>query len=207
MISALSPHPVTLSRASAKKGFLRWFLIVFFGLAAIATATFREAYFYTPLYEEGDNAANALQIERASEFRELHGNYSRWGFHHPGPAFFYTYALGETLLHDVGRIVPAPHNAHVYTGTLLQIAFWAAAVGLVARYSPQPWLAVALALAMGAWHYAYVERAFYSIWPPDVLLMPFLCFVVACAATAAGDRLAWPILAVAGGYLVHGHIA
>lgn len=170
------------------------------------TATFRDGLFRSANYEEGDDAANALQIYRAKQGRERLGNYSRWGFHHPGPAFFYVYAFGEWLLHDVTHVSPTPHNAHIYTGALLQLAFYAAAVALLARHSRQPSLAIALAIAFGALHYAHVDRILYSVWPPDVLLMPMLCFTVAAAAVSAGDRTALPILVTAGGFLVHGHI-
>jgi hypothetical protein len=33
-----------------------------------------------------DYAANAMQIHNAKPLKQLYGNYSRWGFHHPGPA-------------------------------------------------------------------------------------------------------------------------
>ena len=184
----------------------RIFLWVFLTLAIAVTWTFREGFFSTPVYEEGDDAANALQIHRAKQFRELHGNYSRWQFHHPGPAFFYAYAAGEWILHDLTALAPAPRNAHLYAGALLQLAFFSAAIALLARHSRQPFATAALAIAIGALHYAHVQRAIYSIWPPDVLMMPFLCFVVACAAVARGDRAALPVLVVTGSFLVHGHV-
>ena len=187
----------------------RIFAFLFFALAALTTFNSREVFFRTACYEEGDDAANGLQIARAKNFQELHGNYSRWGFHHPGPAFFYAYAAGEWLLHDVTHLAPAPRNAHVYTGTLLQLAFYAGALTLLARHSRQPRLAAALALAAGALHFAQIERdhLIYSVWPPDVLIMPFLCFLVAAAAVAQRDRIALPPLIVSASFLVHGHVA
>lgn len=186
---------------------LRPFLAIFVALALAVTVAYRESFFATPYHEEGDDAANALQIENAKRFRELHGNYSRWEFHHPGPAFFYAYALGEWLLYDVTGIAPAPRNAHVYAAFLVQLAFYAAAIALLARQTSRPWTVAGLAVALAALHYSQVQRVFYSTWPPDVLLMPFLCFVVACAACAARDRLALPIMVLAGSFLVHGHVA
>src|SRR6185295_9336068 len=59
-------------------------------------------------YETGDLAANSLQVIRAKHFELVLGNYSRFGFYHPGPAFFYVYAAGEALFHDVLGIVPTP---------------------------------------------------------------------------------------------------
>src|SRR5437879_1501793 len=122
----------------------RFFSIVFLALALGVTFCGREGFFRTAVYEEGDDAANALQIHRAKSLHELHGNYSRWRFHHPGPAFFYVYALGEALLCDATGLAPAPRNAYIYTGTLLQLAFYAAAIALVARHSKQPWLTATL---------------------------------------------------------------
>lgn len=185
----------------------RLFCIVFLGLALTVTAANREAFFRTAYYEEGDDAANALQIYRAKYGRELHGNYSRWGFHHPGPAFFYAYAAGEWLLFDLTGIAPAPRNAHIYTGTLVQLAFYAAAVTILAWHVRRRLLVLALALAAGAWHYRHVDRIIYSVWPPDVLLMPFLCFVVACAALSLGRRNVLPAFVISASFLVHGHIA
>ena len=204
---SISSIPGATNKPATSLAAARIFWVIFLALALGITWSCRESFFGTPIYEEGDDAANALQIYRAKSLRELHGNYSRWGFHHPGPAFFYAYAAGEVVLHDWLKIAPAPRNAHVYVGTLLQLAFYAAAITLLARHTRQPLLAAALALAAGAVHYAQVERVIYSIWPPDVLLMPFLCFTTACAALAVGDRLALPIVVLAGGFLVHGHIA
>ncbi len=185
----------------------RIFWVLFLALACGITWSYRESFFRTAVYEEGDDAANALQIYRAKSLRELHGNYSRWGFHHPGPAFFYVYAAGEAVLHDKLRIAPAPRNAHLYAGALLQLAFYAAAVTLLARHARQPWLVAAVALVAGALHFPHVERIIYGVWPPDVLLMPFLCFLTACAALAAGAVPALPVVAVTGAFLVHGHVA
>src|SRR5208337_1374894 len=61
-------------------------------LLALNTDLFRR-----PIYEWADFAANSIQIQNAKHFRELLGNYSRWGFHHPGPVFFYVFAAGELL--------------------------------------------------------------------------------------------------------------
>lgn len=90
------------------------------------------ALFRVPIFEYTDFAANALQIERAKHFRELLGNYSRWGFHHPGPAFFYIFALGEKVLHDWLHLVPSEMNAHILSMVVLSTAFLFGAIGVIA---------------------------------------------------------------------------
>ena len=168
-------------------------------------------YFQEAYYESGDDAANALQIRRAKVGQELYGNYSRWKFHHPGPAFFYAYAAGERLFFDSLKIVPAPYNAHALTGVLLQAFFFAWALAIAARHARSPLLVPLLLLLAGA-HFGVVNQnipdsAFESIWPPHVLLFPFLCFLVAAASVAVGETDDLVAMLVAGGTLVHGHVA
>src|SRR5271165_5126166 len=69
--------------------------------------------FTKPIVEHSDFAANSLLVQQAKHFKLLTGHYSRWFFHHPGPAFLYLFALGEFLFHDVLHIVPAPYNGQL----------------------------------------------------------------------------------------------
>src|SRR5690242_4267503 len=81
----------------------------------------RGFYFGSSVLEVGDGASNALQIDNAKGGTEIYGNYSRFGFNHPGPAFWYVYAAGEYLLHDLTGVVPTPHNAHSLASLALQV--------------------------------------------------------------------------------------
>lgn len=168
-------------------------------------------HFLRPHYEGGDFAANALQIRQAKVFRELYGNYSRFGFHHPGPAFFYAYALGEVVLFDTLKVVPAPYNAHAITGIFVQALFFTWALIIVARRVRRNLLIPLMLLFAGAHfgilNYNIPDSAFESIWPPYVLLFPFLCFIVACASLASGEVKDLLPCVLAGGLLVHGHVA
>ncbi len=165
-----------------------------------------ESYFVTPRLEVGDLAVNALQIDRAKHFGELYGNYSRFEFNHPGPAFFYVYALGERVLRDGLGVVPSPENAHLLAGMALQCFFFVAALTTLANLQTTR-LFLPLGLLLGAWHFGALSESFVSIWPPNVLLMPFLCLLAAAAAVASGVLGALPLLVLAGGFLFHGHVA
>lgn len=162
--------------------------------------------FRRPLLEQADLALNALQIANAKHGAELLGNYSRFEFHHPGPAFFYVYATAERWLHDAWKIVPSPGNAHLVASAVLQAAFLAAAVAwfaaLIGRAAWLPGALLALAL-----YFTGHSEAFLSIWPPHVLALPFLCFLVAATAVSVGQMRAAVPLFFAGGFLVHGHVA
>ncbi len=145
-------------------------------------------------------------IENARHLAQLYGNYSRFEFHHPGPAFYYLYALGECLLHDLLGVVPAPGNAHVVTSMAVQSAFFALALAMFQRLLQRPiWLPLAIVAA--AWQLGSIDSALVSTWPPDVLLMPTIAFLVACTSVASGRLEHLMVMVLAGGFLFHGHVA
>jgi hypothetical protein len=167
--------------------------------------------FKLPIFEYTDFAANAIQVERAKHFRELLGNYSRWGFHHPGPAFFYIFALGERVLHDWLHLVPSEMNAHIVSMIALNTGFLFGAIGIIAGYCrSRVFPPVALALSL---FFIYVINraipgsAVVSIWMPHVLLFCFLFFLTAGASVASGKSAHLPWFIFGGLMLVHGHVA
>lgn len=186
----------------------RWIRIaaIFLGLVVILGATRFQLYFRTPMLEQGDIAVNALQVHQAKSFGELYGNYSRFEFNHPGPAFFYVYAAAEWLLYDLLHVVPSPTNAHLVGSMALQSLFFAVAIGILGSHLRWRGLAP-LALLAAAIHFGALREPWVSIWPPHVLLMPFLCLLVAGVSVSSGCFKDWPIAVVAGGFLFHGHVA
>jgi hypothetical protein len=186
----------------------RCFVVAFGVIAAGLIFMGRDYYFGTPLYETADLAANSIQINNATHLLEMYGNYSRFQFHHPGPAFFYVYAAGEVLFFNLLHLVPAPENGHLLAGALLQSAFLAAAIAAVARYAaPNRGLFVTGAIAVALVHFQLAGNPETSLWPPDQLVLPFACFVVAAILVACGWIGLLPLLIVCGGFLVHGHVA
>jgi hypothetical protein len=171
--------------------------------------------FNRPVIEQGDIAANALAIREAKSFSRITGNYSRFGFDHPGPFFLYVYAAGEYVFYDTLALVPSPHNAHVLAGVLLQAAFFALALALVS-YWVRSALFPPLALLFCAIYFALLNASpvseqlrgslFISIWPPHWVMFPVLCFLSACASLAAGHSLCLPIAVFCGSVIVHGYI-
>jgi hypothetical protein len=188
-------------------------LALFLGLAFALGAAGYDQYFQTPFLETGDSAVNALQIDNAGRLQELYGNYSRFEFSHPGPAFFYVYALGEAVLHRLLAVCPAPGNAHLFTSMLVQAFFYSLALAVLGSHLR--WRAfLPLALLAGAWYFGRITISlkgdpgpFMSIWPPWVLLMPALCFLAASVSVATGRSSHLVIATLSGGFLFHGHVA
>jgi hypothetical protein len=168
-------------------------------------------WFQAPIVESSDFAANSLQVYHAKIFREMLGNYSRWEFHHPGPAIFYLLAAGERVFHDWTHLVPGTMNAQLVTLVLINTAFLFGAIGIFAKYFKQQiFRPVALAAAL-LWIYTVNTTvpagAVVSAWMPHVALFAFLFFAAACASVAAGRIAHLPWLALGAMLMVHLHVA
>jgi hypothetical protein len=193
-----------------------WFLVLLLFAAILLNNS--ELVFSTPLHEADDYAANSLQVLKAKRFHETLGNYCRFGFHHPGPAFFYLFGWGELLFHDLAPIVPTPFNGQLIALCALNTFFFGATIGLIAAKLSRAaagWF-VGLSLLLAVWHFGAVSRFFTFIpgylgfltpWPPCFIVLPFLCFVVAAGSVIGGAGKDLPLMTLAGCFLVHGHVA
>ena len=184
------------------------------GLLLALLVNNRQYLFHTDLFEFEDLSVNSLQIARAKGFHELYGQYSRWGFRHPGPAFFYVQALGEWLFYDRWHLVPRPLNAQMLATLVLNTFFLAVALATAARHVGWRTAFLPLALCLGVLHFAAIQHAWYPLgtllllgnWPGYFLVVPFVAFLVLVASVAAGRGQSLPTAALAGCFLVHGHI-
>ncbi|MBV9381542.1 MAG: hypothetical protein JOY82_23555 [Streptosporangiaceae bacterium] len=174
--------------------------------ALLAVACVRNRFlFATRLYEDADMGANSILVEQARRFTLLTGNYSRELFDHPGPAYMYVKAAGESLAWAATRLVPTAWN-----GQLLAVyALNATLAGLVTymvygwtRSARGAFACFAVLAAFAAAHPAVVT----SDWMPYLYVMSYLTFMVAAASVAAGhSRDDW-VMALAGWFLIHGHV-
>jgi hypothetical protein len=191
-------------------------LVLFLLLVANSAAFF----FAQPYYEYWDLAANSLAVDQAKHFHAMYGCYSRWGFHHPGPVLFYVQALGEWLFYDVLHWAAAPYNGQVLAHLALMTFFFSASLTVFLRWLParSRWAFLCAALALGALHFAASARipsfdvlrgtsAFLSTWTAHALVLPLFCLLAAGASVAAGRGADLPLVAFAGGVLVHTHVA
>ena len=200
------------------KRWTAWLLTLGIIVAIVADST--DFFFHRPYYEFWDLAANSLAINRAKHFQEIYGSYSRWGFHHPGPVFFYVQAFGEWLFYDLLHLSPAPFNAQTLANLCVTTSFFVASVATFSHWvseGARRWF-VAAALVVGAFHFGAVSRipsydmllgssVFSSAWTAHSWVFPFLCVVTAATSIAAGRGEDLPLLAVADGFLIHAHIA
>ena len=194
--------------ASAGHQVARTFILIYLPLSAIFIFLARDTYFVRPMFEIGDFAAGALQIEKAKHLSELLGNYSRFGFHHPGPAFFYVYALGDIVFRDLFQLTPAPLNAYLLAGVLLQTAFLSVALAILAELADgDRGVFILCALAIALVFAELIGNPAFQLWPPYQPVLPFVCLLAAAIAVALGWAAMLPILVLCGSFLVHGHVA
>jgi hypothetical protein len=181
--------------------------------AAVGIATFlvfavvlvvRNAYlFSTKIYENQDFAANTIAVLQAKHFQLLTGNYSKEGFFHPGPAFLYVMAAGESLFHDALHLVPTPWNGQLLAILLLNSALIGATLAVIARHAGSARVVLtclALALAFVCVHPLTVNSA----WFPYLYFAPALLMLVSAASVATGQTSALPLLAFSAWLCVHG---
>lgn len=150
-------------------------------------------------------------MQKARHFSLLTGHYSRWHFHHPGPAFLYLFALGEFVFHDILHAAPAPFNGQLIMMIIANVALLFTSFWIIRRHLAGRFL-VPLALAATTLVTVMVNRdtqqsMLISNWMPDVLLFAFLLFAVSTASILAGDVRDLPWLALAGMLLIHAHVA
>jgi hypothetical protein len=160
--------------------------------------------FTTRLYEDADMGANSILVEQARHFTLLVGNYSRDHFHHPGPAYMYVKAAGESLFWAWLHVVPTAWNGQLLAVYALNGMFMAVVAGVGYGWNGSLRGAAACLAAVVA--FASVHPALLSSdWMPYLYVAAYIAFLVAAASVAAGRaRDAW-MLALTGWFLIHGH--
>ncbi|MFC0532723.1 hypothetical protein [Phytohabitans kaempferiae] len=158
------------------------------------------------VYERGDFAANSVITADAKHLELLVGNYSRLGFHHPGPAFFYVQAFGEWLWYDLLGAVPTPWNGQWIGLLALNSVLLGLCLAILHSWTASRRV-TALCGAAGLLYFAVQPAILASAWMPDLYVAPFLLLLTAAASVAAGRVAHLPALALAAGLLVHGHVS
>lgn len=162
--------------------------------------------FSTALYEEGDLAADSRLVESARNLKLVYGQYSRFGFHHPGPVYLYVRGFGESVLHDLLGIVPALFNGQFVAVLVLNAAIVGATAMLLARRTSHP---VVFALLFGLARLAagIDQPGILSYpWMPLVVIWPFALFLVAAADVMDGRLRSMPFLVLGAALSVSGSV-
>ena len=203
-----TPEPSPTAESVQTSGRRRWSLttVTWLGsfLALAVVLVVRNAYlFTTKIYEDMDFAANTIAVLQAKHFDLLTGNYSKEGFYHPGPAFLYVMAAGESFFHDLLHLVPTPWNGQLLAILLLNAALIGASLAVLARQAGSGRVvlaALAVVLLFAALHPLTVNSA----WMPYVYFAPTLLLLVSAASVATGQTADLWLLALSAWLCING---
>jgi hypothetical protein len=151
-----------------------------------------------PMFPVSDIALTELYTRDAARAQLLVGPYSRFGWHHPGPAYFYLlapfYAIG-------GR-----HAAALSAGAMvLSLVAVAAIVWTSERYLSCATTIVMLAtLVICLWR---VEPLMVSSWNPHAVILPAAALMMMSAALASGRATLLPAVIALASFLVQTDVA
>jgi hypothetical protein len=192
--------------ARARAGWRRPWVVAISAAALVVLLCVRNRFlFSTRLYEDADMGANSILIEQARHFTLLVGNYSKDHFHHPGPTILYVEAAGESLFWAWLHIVPTAWNGQLLATYLFSAVFLSLAVGVGygwARSLRGAAACFAVVTALAAVHPGVLS----TDWMPYMYVPAYVAFVVAAGSVAAGRAQdAW-IMALAGWFLINGHV-
>jgi hypothetical protein len=145
----------------------------------------------------GDRALIALAVRAVSIHPVLLGPYSRFGWHHPGPLYYYLLAVPTWLF---GFRV----NSLVLGASLINLVSVVGIVAIAIRRGGR-FLGLWTALFLGVYLVA-LGRTTFDVWNPSVTLLPFALALALSWTAASGDLWAMPILVVVGSFCAQTHI-
>ncbi len=167
---------------------------------------FELPFWFSPhLQEQGDLAANALQVERAREFQEFLGPYSQHGFHHPGPISFYYFAVAQALL----GFLPSILARHMLAQLGLNLLCLAGILRLLRKSGLEPPMVTAggfLLAGQVIWLGGGAPLVLANVWGPMLVVFPVVIFVLSAARLTSGDLTWLPVAVLAASVAVHNHL-
>jgi hypothetical protein len=145
-----------------------------------------------------DQALIEIGTGNAAKLNQELGPYSRFGWSHPGPSWYY-------LLAPLYRLF----GEHSWAMTVAVAAFQAAAAAaivLTVRRFGARWLSVAAVAVVLAYVGSLPAEVWRAAWNPYALLLPAGLLVVLSAGAAAGSRVAVVGALLCGSFLIQTHI-
>lgn len=184
-----------------------WICVIYLFLFVLAVMAFCypfEGILKVPYYASSDAAANSLLIQKAKKWNLFTGNYSRVGFYHPEPFFYYIQAVFEWLFFDLLHLVPGAFNADI----IGMAVFYAFCIVLSVYFLRREYelkidkILLLYAVALGL----NVTVIFRFMWPPVWYMISFLPFTIAFYFTLLRKYIYLKWFVFFSCVLVHGHV-
>ncbi len=164
-------------------------------LALLAIAAF--ARLAPPIITEGDFAVSELYTDVATHGQLLLGPYSRFGWHHPGPLYFYIQALPYALAGHAAASLYA--SAAALNVVAILMLFW------IASRDGRTVLGFLMAVAclIFAWR---TPRFLASPWTGHVPILATMTFIALSASVIAGRRRLLLLTLAVGSFVAQTHV-
>ena len=146
----------------------------------------------------GDQAVLELATREAAEGERSVGAYSRYGWSHPGPLWFYALAPVHRLL---GSTSPGLYVAALVVHAVAAAALVAAVGRLLGAGT-----ALAAGIAVATTWAVLGPGVFVAVWNPYALVLPTALLLVLAAGAATGSGTALAAAALTGTFLVQTHV-
>lgn len=179
----------------------RWFLLMLCVL--LAFCLLNSALLSSRPLPDGDLASDMLiGNDLVRQGFLLHGHYSRWGFNHPGPFWFYWNHFFERLLvvFHLSRFQVWLAGSTLTSAVLLSFG----AASLSAYLTGAFRFGTALLIVFVTLGLCGHEVS--GLWMPWRIVLPYFCFLVMLLWITEGRAWALPIAAALCGVLIHGYI-
>ncbi len=145
-----------------------------------------------------DNSLNELLVRDVGRYPVLLGPYSRDGWSHPGPLFYYLSAIPY-------RLFGARSSAMLANALLINGVAIGATVTVAKRWGGLAF-ALPVVLLEGVLITTLPRGFLENPWNPFVTVLPFGAFLILAWAATCGDRWAYPVAVVVGTLCLQTHI-
>lgn len=152
-----------------------------------------------PVYLVADFGLIELATREAARGVRLLGAWSRFGWNHPGPAYFYLLAPFYTAA--------GARSLGLYAGVITLNAAAALMVVVVVARRAGTWAGLCTAVVLLVFMWAVGPLALRDLWNPSVVVLPTLTLVVLCAAAAAGSGWSLGAAAIVATFVAQTHIS
>jgi hypothetical protein len=159
------------------------------------------AGFVRPMAREtpfADMALLELYTRQATQNDQLLGPYSRFVWHHPGPAMFY-------LFRPLYEFSGERYESLRWSALVFNI-FCLATIFEIVRRRARPLLAWTIATGLAFYLFRFPDLLA-SPWNPHLLVMPMGLLVVAAAGILDGEPRCWPLVTGVSSFLVQTHLS
>jgi hypothetical protein len=150
-------------------------------------------------FQSGDSALIEIATRSAARFHQLVGPYDQFGWHHPGPVYFYLLSIPYHILGSGGRAEIVGQVGIAALSSLLVVV----AVGR--RLGRRGWLWAGACMAVVGHAVGFANFAY--VWNPLAIIFPMVLVVVLGALAIDGSGLALLGVALVGSYCVQTEVS